>query len=55
MSKLHDAAERGDTETCKRLFEAGAEVDAKDRFGQTPLHVAAKYGHTETCAMLSAL
>ena len=52
MSKLHDAAASGDTETCKRLLDAGADVDARAADGQTPLHVAAYYSRIETAALL---
>src|SRR5207253_1097924 len=30
----------------------GAEVDAVDNYGRTPLHMAARYGRTETVRML---
>ena len=34
------------------LIERGAEVDARDKFGWTPLHYASKYGHLEISRVL---
>lgn len=34
---LHRAASTGNSELCELLIEEGAEVDAVDRAGQTPL------------------
>ena len=39
-SGLHAAAAKGDTEEIGRLLKSGAQVDARDGSGRTPLHVA---------------
>lgn len=39
-----DAAERGDILDLQLCLEAGASLDATDRFGLTPLHAAARSG-----------
>ncbi|MBC6412390.1 MAG: ankyrin repeat domain-containing protein, partial [Hyphomonadaceae bacterium] len=36
----------------RRCLAAGAEVNARDTFGQTPLHLAAKKGNAETVTAL---
>ena len=49
---LLEAAMYGHTEICKQLLEHGADANAKDKYGDTPLRDAAKNGHTETCRLL---
>jgi ankyrin repeat protein len=44
----------GDVEALARELEAGRDVDARDRFGQTGLMVAAMRGDSETVAWLIA-
>ena len=40
LTLLHLAAEDGEAETIRLLAGRGADVNAPDRFGQTPLHMA---------------
>lgn len=44
---VHFAAAGGNVGILLRLFEAGANAEAKDKFGATPLHLAAKYCPSE--------
>jgi ankyrin repeat protein len=37
----------GDVETVRRLLRSGADVNARDRYGQTALMLAAHHGHHE--------
>ncbi len=52
---LHDAAKRGALRTIRRLHAAGADLNARDRRGRTPLHVAARRGHADALAVLLEL
>jgi len=45
---LREAAGAGDGRRVKELLEQGAQVDAKDDDGQTPLHLASENGHIES-------
>jgi ankyrin repeat protein len=40
-----DAVHRGSIEELQRLFEGGADIDGRDRHGQTALMLAAVQGH----------
>lgn len=53
-SKLKKAASNGETDTVRRLLEAGDTkyVMAKDNFGMTPLHRACNFGHVDTAVLL---
>ena len=51
-SELHTAAEYGNTETVELLIERGANIEATDIWGQTPLMIAALSGNTETVELL---
>ena len=42
---LLKAARNGDTHACLALIEAGADVNAKDKAGNTPLTLAVENGH----------
>jgi len=46
------AVAAGDAERLRELLEAGANVDAKDRYGQTALMLAARNGHLEAVRLL---
>ena len=46
------AASYGHLDICRLLIDKGAQVEAKDRNGWTPLHWAAHQGHVETVRLL---
>ncbi len=46
------AVTRGDIEAARRLLRAGADINARDRHGQTALMLAAHHGHRELVEML---
>ena len=46
------AATTGDAATIARRWRAGADVDARDRHGQTALMLAAHHGHADVVATL---
>jgi serine/threonine protein kinase len=50
--KLLRASIIGDVEKVKKLLKEGADVNAKDEFGWTPLHKAAILGHIEVVKLL---
>ena len=50
--KLHGAALMGYTETAELLISKGANVNAKDDDGWTPLHYAVREGHTKIIELL---
>jgi ankyrin repeat protein len=51
---IRTAAGGGDIEAVKEFLAAGADVNAKSKYGGTPLQYAAAYGHKETAELLVA-
>ena len=49
---IHSAARGGDIEAVKEFLAAGADVNAKDDDGKTPLDRAIHYNHFEMAALL---
>ena len=53
-SVLAEAADANDTETVRYLIDKGADVDARNKDGDTPLLLAASYGNVEIVKLLLA-
>ena len=51
-SALHLASEAGYKDIARELLEAGAHVDARDRFGRTSCWLASRHGHDDTVRVL---
>ena len=49
---IHDAAAKGNIEAVKQHIAAGADVNAKNKRGDTPLNWAISRKHPETAALL---
>ena len=49
---LFDAAERSCLDLASRFVEIGADVEARDRFGNTALNIAARMGHRDLIGYL---
>ncbi len=46
------AVENGDVQRCEELIEAGADINTRDRYGQTALMIAARQGFTDIIQLL---
>jgi ankyrin repeat protein len=53
MIPLHSAADNGHVEIVHLLLQNGADVNAKDKYGETPLHEAAGHGHIDILHLLA--
>jgi ankyrin repeat protein len=53
-SALHVAARRGNVLVAQALLECGADIEARDKYGDTPLHRAVKCRQAEMVAFLLA-
>ena len=51
---IHLAARNGDIEAVKQHLADGADVNAKDKYGRTPLTHAAQFGRKEVAELLIA-
>jgi hypothetical protein len=51
-SALHMAARRGNVLVAQALLEGGADIEARDKYGDTPLHRAVKCGQAKMVAFL---
>ena len=49
---MHYAALRGETKSIEMMLKLGADVNASDEQGKTPLHDACLKGHSETVRLL---
>lgn len=49
---LHQAANKGHSESVQALLDCGATVNSRDRNDVTPLHLAALHGHEGALATL---
>lgn len=52
MGELHSAALRGDLQAAQALLDAGADVNAQDGRGRTPLHCAVDANSPEMIRLL---
>jgi ankyrin repeat protein len=52
MPELHEAAEHGDIETVRRLFDTGTPIDQLDERNESAIRGAAAFGHTDVVRLL---
>ena len=52
MSDMHKACEAGNIEEIRLFVDSGADIEAKNVNGLTPLHVASLYGHIDIVKLL---
>ena len=46
-----EAVRKGNIEAVKQHLAAGSDVNAKDKYGKTPLYLAAERGHKEVASL----
>lgn len=49
---IHDAAKAGNVDEVKQLLDSGARIDARNKYGYTPLFIAAFEGHLDLAKFL---
>lgn len=54
ITDLHMSVIQGNTESVRKLVDAGVEVNAESSDGTTPLHLAAVFGRLESAELLLA-
>jgi ankyrin repeat protein len=47
MTPAHAAAHNGKGECLSLLLEKGAQIDPRDKYGDSPLHKSVSNGHSE--------
>lgn len=52
QTPLHLAAITKQPRVARKLIASGAQIDARDHKGNSPLHIAAKEGHTDVAKVL---
>ena len=52
IEEWREAALKGDGERIRALLADGADIDAKDRYGQTALMIASKHGQANVVSVL---
>lgn len=54
LKAIHTAAMGGNVEIIKALLDKGADINAKDKMGMTPLHYAVQENHADAVTLLLA-
>lgn len=52
QQRLFDAALEGNVERIRALIEAGADIDARNEMGMTPIFISSMYGHLSAVKLL---